>query len=116
MDVARPSAVHAAGGVTIAMGTAVRAAGRVVAAAKTAAVPTTTASRCGQRGHEEQRDHRKQDAAAAHGTLHRRSVARRGATGTVLYLKHPKWASGPEASLVTRRAHGPMTLSRTRSA
>src|SRR5438445_9513622 len=75
------------------MSTAVRRDG-VVATAMTAAVATTTASRCGQRGHKEQRDHRERDAAAAHGTLHRRSVARRGATGTVLYLKHPKWATG----------------------
>jgi len=48
----------------------------------TAAPMAATAATChSHRGGKEKRDHGDEDAAAAHGSLHRRSVARQGATG-----------------------------------
>jgi len=59
-----------------------------------------TAATChSHRGGKEKRDHGDEDAAAAHGSLHRRSVARHGARRGV-YRKHQKWASGSGIELV----------------
>jgi len=66
----------------------------------TAAPMAATAATChSHRGGKEKRDHGDEDAAAAHGSLHRRSVARHGARRGV-YRKHQKWASGSEIELV----------------